>query len=66
MSVDAVLSRNIFIFVDNLNMGGYQRLALDQSYCFANLGHQSTLISLSKLPSADKPNFIVPEASLIR
>ena len=65
MSVDAELSRNIFIFVDNLNMGGYQRLALDQSYCFASLGHQITLISLSKLPTLDKPNFIVPEASLI-
>jgi glycosyltransferase involved in cell wall biosynthesis len=46
-------------------MGGYQRLALDQAYCFASLGHEVNLISLSELPKADKPNFIVPESSLI-
>ena len=65
MSGNTELIRNIFVFVDNLSMGGYQRLALDQAYCFASLGHEVNLISLSELPKADKPNFIVPESSLI-
>ena len=66
MPIDSDFSRTVFIFVDNLNMGGYQRLALDQAYCFASLGHRVSLISLSEIPSADKPSFIGPEASLIR
>lgn len=37
----------IYIVVENLQLGGYQRLALDQAYCFSKLGHSVSIISLS-------------------
>jgi glycosyltransferase involved in cell wall biosynthesis len=35
------------IFVDNLRIGGYQRLSLDQAYGLSDLGYSVTLIVLS-------------------
>ena len=41
------MPRNIAIIVDNLRIGGAQRIAFDQSYMFADLGYTVTLCSLS-------------------
>lgn len=65
MSAERVQTRDVLIFVDNLNMGGYQRLALDQSYCLRSEGHRASLISMSELPAAGMPSFIALEADLI-
>jgi glycosyltransferase involved in cell wall biosynthesis len=59
-------SMNIFIFVDNFKIGGFQRLSLDQAYGFAHAGHRVTLIGLSAFPSPQIPNFISAETYLIR
>jgi len=39
-----------YIFVDNLKIGGYQRLSLDQAYALADLNYSVTIIVLSPRP----------------
>jgi hypothetical protein len=42
---------HIYLVVENLQLGGYQRLALDQAYCFSKMGHSVSIISMA----ADSP-----------
>ena len=37
----------IYLVVENLQLGGYQRLALDQAYCFSKMGHSVSIISMA-------------------
>ena len=54
--------RQAFIFVDNLRVGGYQRLTLDQAYKLSDLGVDVTVFVLS--PESDW-NFARIESNLI-
>jgi glycosyltransferase involved in cell wall biosynthesis len=54
--------RKAFIFVDNLRVGGYQRLTLDQAYKLSDLGVDVTVFVLS--PESDW-NFARIESGLI-
>lgn len=50
--------------VENLQLGGYQRLALDQAYCFSKSGHSVSIISMCVNDSLTD-NFEVLEKNLI-
>ena len=39
--------KSVLIVVDNLNVGGIERIALDQLYCFTELGVDCVVVSLS-------------------
>jgi glycosyltransferase involved in cell wall biosynthesis len=54
-----------FIFVDNLRIGGFQRLALDQSYALGDRGFRTILFVLGELPLANVPNFLDSERLLL-
>jgi glycosyltransferase involved in cell wall biosynthesis len=56
---------SVFIFVDNLRIGGFQRLALDQAYALGDRGFRTTLYVLGELPSVDIPNFLDSERILL-
>lgn len=59
---DSIQSESVLIITDNLNIGGYQRLALDQLYYLVAEGVDATLISLTDIPSADEASFIHSES----
>lgn len=50
--------------VENLQLGGYQRLALDQAYCFSKMGHSVSIVSMSENDPI-RDNFEKLEADLI-
>lgn len=54
--------KHALIFVDNLRLGGYQRLALDQAYFLSDCGFQVTVIIFSPRESWD---FVSLEDSII-
>jgi glycosyltransferase involved in cell wall biosynthesis len=58
--------KKALIIVDNLRIGGIQRLALDQAYGLSEMGIQTTIYILDGLPSSSEPTFIHNEASRIR
>ena len=55
----------VHFFIDNLNMGGFQRLCLDQAYVFSEQGYRVEIHSLNELPKADSSNFLAIERDLI-
>jgi len=57
--------KKAMIIVDNLRIGGIQRLALDQAYGLGELGIETTIYVLEGLPSSSEPTFIFHEASVI-
>jgi len=56
--------QHVFIFVDNLGIGGYQRLALDEAYEFSDSGFNVTIWTL-EFPRVGK-SFQVIEDNLIK
>lgn len=56
----------VHFFIDNLNIGGFQRLCQDQAYVFSELGYKVEIHSLSELPKMDSRNFLAIESDLIR
>lgn len=56
----------VHLFIDNLNIGGFQRLCQDQAYVFSELGYKVEIHSLSELPTLDSRNFVTIESDLIR
>ena len=56
---------SVVIALDNLRMGGFQRLALDQAYGFSKKGFSVQILVLSKIPSENVPSFIHLERQLI-
>ncbi|CAN2169835.1 GT4_PimA-like domain containing protein [Candidatus Nanopelagicaceae bacterium] len=57
--------KTAFIFVDNLRIGGFQRLALDQAYFLRDEGFVVTLVSLEELPDANLSTFLSQERELL-
>ena len=55
--------QQVFIFVDNLKIGGYQRLALDEAYEFSDSGYKVTIWILED--SRNGKSFQVIESNLI-
>ena len=53
------------LFVDNLRIGGFQRLALDQAYGLSELGYRTTIYVLDELPTSQTPNFLSSEQDLL-
>ena len=62
--LDNIHHMKIYIVVENLQLGGYQRLALDQSYSFSKLGYSVSIISMSASDPLDD-NFERLEVDLI-
>jgi hypothetical protein len=56
---------NITIVVQNLRMGGFQRVALDEAYSFSKSCQKLTLVLLEKIPSESLNNFYSSELDLI-
>jgi glycosyltransferase involved in cell wall biosynthesis len=48
-------------FIDNLNIGGFQRLCLDQAYALSELGYSVEIHSFSEIPSSSSKNFLTIE-----
>jgi glycosyltransferase involved in cell wall biosynthesis len=57
--------RTAHFFIDNLNIGGFQRLCLDQSYEFAAEGHNVEIHILDDIPNSNSTNFVNLERSII-
>jgi glycosyltransferase involved in cell wall biosynthesis len=53
------------IVVDNLTIGGIQRLALDQAYGLHDLGIKTSMYLLNGTPLPNAPSFLGSEAKLI-
>ena len=56
---------HIVIVVQNLKIGGFQRIALDQCYAFAARKISVELIALERIEGDDRNNFIYLEKDLI-
>lgn len=56
----------VFLLVDNMRIGGFQRLALDQAYGLSESGYMVTILVLDDLPTIETPSFIDLENDLIR
>jgi glycosyltransferase involved in cell wall biosynthesis len=54
-----------FIFVDNLRIGGFQRLALDQAYGLGDRGFNTSILVLDDIPTTRVPSFLTSEVALI-
>jgi glycosyltransferase involved in cell wall biosynthesis len=54
-----------YLFVDNLRIGGFQRLALDQAYGLSERGYRVTIYVLDELPPSQVPSFLQNEQHLI-
>jgi glycosyltransferase involved in cell wall biosynthesis len=52
-------------FIDNLNIGGFQRLCLDQAYALSELGYSVEIHSLSELPASNSKNFLTIEENYL-
>lgn len=51
----------VFLLVDNMRIGGFQRLALDQAYGLSEAGYLVTIFVMDDLPGIETPNFIAVE-----
>ena len=56
---------NAVLILDNLAMGGFQRLALDQGYALAESGYSVRLLILNNPLPTTEPSFLQSEHSLI-
>jgi glycosyltransferase involved in cell wall biosynthesis len=56
---------NAVLFVDNLRIGGFQRLALDQAYGLSGLGYETTIYILDDIPLKNAASFINLESELV-
>ncbi len=52
-------------FIDNLSIGGFQRLCLDQAYQFSELGYSVEIHALSELPASNSKNFLTIEENFL-
>jgi glycosyltransferase involved in cell wall biosynthesis len=53
------------LILDNLRIGGFQRLALDQAYGLAERGYKTRIFLLDDVPSGSVPSFLSSESALI-
>ena len=57
--------KRVHFFIDNLSIGGFQRLCLDQAYSFSELGYSVAIHSLSMPPGPESRSFLSIEKDLI-
>lgn len=55
----------VYIFVDNLRIGGFQRLALDQAYALSDRGFSPTIFVLDDPHLENVPSFLNSEMEII-
>ena len=55
----------VYIFVDNLRIGGFQRLALDQAYALSDRGFSPTIFVLDDPHQENVPSFLNSEMTII-
>lgn len=55
----------VHLFIDNLNIGGFQRLCLDQAYAFCEMNYSVAIHSMSALPDPSVKSFLSIERDLI-
>ena len=53
------------LILDNLRIGGFQRLALDQAYGLSERGYKTRIYLLSDIPTGAVPSFLSSESALI-
>lgn len=57
--------KQVHLFIDNLGIGGFQRLCLDQAYALSEMGYSVAIHSLSELPDLNTKSFLSIEGDLI-
>ncbi len=57
--------KSAFIVIDNLRIGGFQRLALDQAYCLSERGYRVNLLVLTDESKISESNFILIEQPIL-
>jgi hypothetical protein len=57
--------KSALIVVDNLRIGGFQRLALDQAYCLSERGFEVNLVVMTNELNISESNFVLIEQSII-
>jgi hypothetical protein len=57
--------KTVFIVVQNLKIGGFQRVALDEAYAFSSKGFRVVLVVLEKLEKDYAKSFYIREIDLI-
>lgn len=57
--------KKVFIVVQNLKIGGFQRVALDEAYAFSSKGFRVVLVVLEKLEKDCAKSFYISEIDLI-
>jgi len=58
--------KNIVIVVQNLKLGGFQRIALDEAYDYSLKGFRVTLLLLEEIAQGATGNFFYSESDLIQ
>ena len=58
--------KKVFIVVQNLKIGGFQRVALDEAYAFSSMGFEVVLIVLEELDKDGAETFYLSEIDLIK
>ena len=53
------------LIVDNLRIGGFQRLVLDQAYGLSERGYKTRIYLLDDIPDGTVPSFLSSESALI-
>jgi glycosyltransferase involved in cell wall biosynthesis len=53
------------LFIDNLRIGGFQRLALDQAYGLSERGYKTRIYVLDNQPNSDTPSFLTSEQEFL-
>ena len=56
--------KSVTFFIDNLRIGGFQRLCLDQAYAFSDRGYKVTIIALQE-NEISNASFLISENALI-
>lgn len=58
--------KEVVIVLDNLRIGGFQRLALDQAYAFSESGQKVSLLVLEQISTLQEGSFATIEKDLLR
>ena len=56
---------SVLLIVDNMRIGGFQRLALDQAYMLGSQSYKVTICVLDSVPESSTPSFMHTEQNLI-
>jgi len=60
-----IKNTSIFILLENIRIGGFQRVALDEMYCFAEMGYKVKLIIFSDPLDTSVASFLKTDSEII-